>query len=87
MAENPAADRKKVFLLSRKMMKGNKWKTFVLDMSFFGWNFLSVLTLGLLSIFYVNPYNAATIAELYTTLKTKAIDEKYEYYESLNKEI
>lgn len=87
LAENPKIKREEAFKLSKQMMKGNKWDTFVLDMSFFGWNFLSVLTLGLLSIFYVNPYNAATIAELYTTLKTKAIDEKYEYYESLNKEI
>lgn len=86
LAENPKIKRKEAFVLSKQMMKGNKWKTFILDMSFFGWNFLSVLTLGLLSIFYVNPYNAATIAELYATLKEKAIDEKYQYYESLNNE-
>ena len=87
LAENPRIKRKEAFELSKQMMKGNKWKTFILDMSFFGWNFLSVLTLGILSIFYVNPYNAATIAELYATLKTKAIDKKYKYYESLNNEI
>ena len=67
------------------MMKGNKWKTFLLDMSFFGWNFLSVLTFGLLSILYVNPYNAATVAELYSYLKQQAIAEKYEYSEILKK--
>lgn len=87
LAENPRIKRKEAFELSKQMMKGNKWKTFILDMSFFGWNFLSVLTLGILSIFYVNPYNAATIAELYATLKTKAIDQKYKYYESLSNEI
>lgn len=69
LAENPTIKRKDAFLLSKKMMKGNKWRTFILDMSFFGWNFLSVLTFGLLSILYVNPYNAATIAELYVELK------------------
>ncbi|MCI8383968.1 MAG: DUF975 family protein [Clostridia bacterium] len=72
LAENPKIKRKEVFELSKKMMKGNKWKTFVLDISFFGWNFLSVLTLGLLSILYVNPYNASTIAELYVTLRDKS---------------
>ena len=72
LAENPRIKRKEAFELSKQMMKGNKWKTFILDMSFFGWNFLSVLTLGILSIFYVNPYNAATIAELYATLKNKS---------------
>lgn len=71
LAENPKIERKEAFQLSKQMMKGNKWKTFILDMSFFGWNFLSVLTFGLLSILYVNPYNAATIAELYVTLKNK----------------
>jgi len=69
LAENPKMDRKEAFQISKQMMKHNKWKTFVLDMSFFGWNFLSVLTFGLLSILYTNPYNAATIAELYVTLK------------------
>ena len=84
LAENPKAKRKEAFKLSKQMMKGNKWKTFILDMSFFGWNFLSVLTGGLLSIFYVNPYNAATIAELYSTLKKDALKEKYEYYEIIS---
>ena len=69
LADNPEIQRKEAFKLSKQMMKGNKWKTFVLDMSFFGWNFLSVLTFGLLSILYVNPYNSATITELYCTLK------------------
>ena len=84
LAENPKAKRKEAFKLSKQMMKGNKWKTFILDMSFFGWNFLSVLTGGLLSIFYVNPYNAATIAELYSTLRQDALKEKYEYYEIIS---
>lgn len=84
LAENPKIRRKEAFKLSKQMMKGNKWKTFILDMSFFGWNLLSVLTSGLLSILYVNPYNAATIAELYIVLRKQAIKEKYKYYEALN---
>lgn len=84
LAENPKIKRKEAFKLSKQMMKGNKWKTFVLDISFFGWYFLSVLTFGILSVLYVNPYNAATIAELYVILKKQAITEKYEYYEVLD---
>lgn len=76
LAENPNIERKKAFQMSKQMMKKNKWKTFILDISFFGWNVLSVLTLGVLSILYVNPYNAATIAELYITLKSETKDEK-----------
>ena len=71
LAENPTIKRKEAFAISKEMMKGNKWKTFILDLSFFGWNFLYVLTFGLLSILYVNPYNAATNAELYVELKEK----------------
>lgn len=69
LADNPQTKRKDAFELSKQMMKGNKWRTFILDMSFFLWNFLSVLTWGLLSIFWVNPYNSATMAELYIYLK------------------
>lgn len=69
LADNPKIDRKEAFKLSKKMMKGNKWKTFVLDLSFILWNILSLITFGILNILYVNPYKAATVTELYTTLK------------------
>ena len=84
LAENPKIKRREAFKLSKQMMKGNKWRTFILDISFFGWYFFSVLTFGILSILYVNPYNASTIAELYVRLRKRAIAEKYEYYEALN---
>ena len=74
LAENPKIKRKEAFKLSKQMMKGNKWKTFILDISFFGWNLLSIITMGLLSIFYVNPYSAATNAELYIALKEQEIN-------------
>lgn len=78
LAENPKIERKQAFQLSKEMMKGNKWATFVLDVSFFGWNFLSVLTFGILSILYVNPYNATTMAELYVVVKEKIMQKKDE---------
>lgn len=78
LAENPKIKRKEAFKLSKQMMKGNKWKTFILDLSFFGWNFLSVLTFGILSLLYVNPYNAATMTELYVVVKREIMTEKDE---------
>ena len=69
LADNPKIDRKEAFRLSKKMMKGNKWKTFVLDLSFILWNILSLITFGILNILYVNPYKAATVTELYITLR------------------
>ena len=84
LAENPKIQRKKAFKLSKKMMKGNKWKTFILDLSFLGWELLSIFTFGLLNIFYINPYKVATTVELYELLKKQIISQKSEYYEELN---
>lgn len=84
LAENPRIKRKEAFKLSKQMMKGNKWRTFVLDLSFVGWNILSVFTFGLLNILYVNPYKESTLVELYMVLRNQAISEQYEYYENLN---
>lgn len=71
LAENPEIKGKEAIDLSRKMMDGQKWNTFVLDLSFIGWDLLSCLTLGLLGLFYVNPYKYCTGAELYQALKNK----------------
>ena len=84
LAENPKIQRKKAFKLSKEMMKGNKWKTFILDLSFLGWELLSIFTFGLLNIFYINPYKVATTVELYEVLKKQIISQKSEYYEELN---
>lgn len=84
LAENPKTKRKEAFKLSKQMMKGNKWRTFMLDLSFIGWNIVSVFTFGLLNILYVNPYKAFTLVELYMVLRNQAISDKYEYYENLN---
>lgn len=69
MAEHPEIDTKEAFAISKQMMTGNKWDAFVLDLSFLGWEILSVFTCGILSIFYVNPYVCMTNAELYVKLK------------------
>ena len=83
LADNPKIEKKKAFELSKQMMNGNKWKAFVLDLSFIFWNILSILTFGILNILYVNPYKVATSTELYEILKEKAIEDKYNYYEEL----
>ncbi|SNU08864.1 Protein of unknown function [Lachnospiraceae bacterium] len=69
LADNPDMDRKAVFALSKELMTGNKWKAFVLDLSFIGWELLSILTCGILSVFYVNPYIFSTNAALYEKLR------------------
>ena len=69
LAEDPEISGRDAITLSRQMMDGQKWNTFVLDLSFIGWDLLSALTGGLLGLFYVNPYKHATGAELYQVLK------------------
>ena len=71
LADDPTIGGKDAITLSRQMMNGHKWNTFVLDLSFIGWELLSVLTAGLLGLFYVKPYEAATGAELYKVLKNQ----------------
>ena len=65
LADNPDLECKEVFALTKKMMTGYKWEAFVLQLSFFGWYLLSILTCGLLAIFYVEPYRAYTMAAFY----------------------
>ncbi len=69
LGECPDMEREEVLNLSKTMMHGNKWKAFVLDLSFLGWYLLNGMTLGILGIFYLNPYICQTKAALYATLK------------------
>lgn len=72
LAENPELTAKEALNRSRAMMRGNKWNAFVLDLSFLGWNILSACTLGILGVFYVQPYQMLTDAALYERLKQNA---------------
>lgn len=69
LAENPDMNREEVFALSKKMMDGEKWHAFVLDLSFIGWHILGAFTAGILEVFYVVPYQSSTNATLYEALK------------------
>ena len=69
LADHPELSSKEVFAKSKEMMRGQKWHAFVLDLSFIGWEILSLLTLGLLGTFYVTPYRNMTNAALYEKLE------------------
>ena len=71
LAEHPEMSSGEIFARSKEMMQGNKWDTFVLDISFVGWVLLSGITLGILYIFWVGPYIAATDAALYHRISGK----------------
>lgn len=80
-AENPNISRKEAFLQSKRMMKGNKWKAFLLDMSFLGWNMLSILTFGFVGIFYLDPYMTATRTQLYLQIREEFLEKALPGYE------
>ncbi|MBR5375647.1 MAG: DUF975 family protein [Lachnospiraceae bacterium] len=71
LADNPGISANEAITRSRKMMNGNKWKAFCLDLSFFGWIVLALLTCGILAIFWTNPYMLSTQAALYEELKAQ----------------
>lgn len=54
--------------LSRKIMNGKKGELFCLDLSFIGWFLLSMITFGLVWIFYAGPYYVAAKAEFMNEL-------------------
>lgn len=49
---------------SKELMRGNKWRLFCLELSFFGWALLSALTLGI-GTFWLRPYEEAAQASFY----------------------
>lgn len=78
IADDTQISKADAFAKSKEMMNGNKWSAFVLDLSFIGWHILNVCTLGILGIFYVNPYIHQTDAALYQMLKTGSLEEAKE---------
>ena len=68
LADNPAISWREAFAMSERVMQGQKWDSFVLDLSFILWWLLSGVTCGLLDVFFVVPYFGLTSAGLYETL-------------------
>lgn len=84
LAENPSISRSDAFHLSKQLMHGNKWRMFLLHLSFFGWHLLSLFTLGILDFLFVNPYMAGTDAELYMELRRNYVLSRSPGYEAFN---
>lgn len=73
LAVRPDLDYKEALRLSKTIMKGNKLDLFVLELSFIGWEILSLFTCALLNILYVAPYMQATYAEFFNYVREDAI--------------
>ena len=66
--DHPELSAMEVIRKSRELMTGNKWKAFLLDLSFIGWFLLGAITLGLVNVFWTNPYSESANAVFYKDL-------------------
>jgi Predicted integral membrane protein len=55
---------------SQQLMMGNKWRYFVLQLSFIGWWILGAITLGI-GFIWIYPYYKLTMANFYRDLIEK----------------
>ncbi|MBO4901953.1 MAG: DUF975 family protein [Lachnospiraceae bacterium] len=69
LSEDPSVSCIDALKRSRMMMKGQKWKAFVFDLSFIGWYLLTFITCGIVSFFYVHPYKMNADAALYKAVR------------------
>ncbi len=69
LKDHPELSPTEVITRSRQMMNGHKWQAFVLDLSFLGWYILGLLTLGMVNIFWANPYHDNAAAAFYLDLE------------------
>lgn len=68
LADHPEMKPNDAIKASQMMMKGRKWDLFVLDLSFFWWILLGIVTCGLAFI-YVDPYMELSRAAFYESIK------------------
>lgn len=66
-ATNPDITRKEAMARSKQMMDGHIWELFVLQISFFFWYLLIMVTFGL-AVFYVEPYMQCTLTRYHLSL-------------------
>ena len=86
MAENPGITTDRAFSISKSVTTGEKWRIFILDLSFAGWFLLGTLCFGL-GVLFVLPYHQAAHAELYGALRFKAVRENLVNREEIGAEL
>ena len=71
LADNPDMTAKEAIDESKRLMDGNRWRLFCLEISFIGWDLVSLFTLGIASL-WVTPYREAARASFYQEIKSEA---------------
>jgi uncharacterized membrane protein len=70
LKDNPNMKNNEAIELSMAMMDGHKWDLFCLELSFIGWAFLCVLSLGI-GYLWLIPYMYASYAAFYEDVKNE----------------
>ena len=68
LADDPSISPMDAIDKSKAMMKGNKWKYFLLNLRFLGWALLCLLTFGI-GFLWLMPYIQVSIAKFYDDIK------------------
>jgi len=69
MTDNPEMTAKEAIAASIELMEGHKGELFTLGLTFIGWDFLAILSLGI-GYLWLNPYKNAAYAAFYRDLIT-----------------
>ena len=69
LAENPYTPMRDCFRISREMIKGEKWRTFLISLILFPLKFLSSATYRLTGVFFSEPFVEVFYAEYYMHLR------------------
>lgn len=67
LKDNPEFSALEAITESRKRMKGYKWKYFLMNLSFIGWVFIAVFTLGI-GFLWLTPYISTANATFYNEI-------------------
>lgn len=81
--EHPDIDIRDAFRQSKKIMRGRKWRLFMLDLSFIGWALLTIITCGL-GFLFLAPYQCTARAHFYLAAKKEYKEINYNYTEGEN---
>ena len=73
LAEHPEIKASDAIKMSKQMMRGNKGKYFVLELSFIGWFLLCCLTLGV-GFLFLSPYIQTANAEFFNEVSGKNVE-------------
>ena len=86
MADNPEIGIKNALKMSKKITKGYKGKIFVMYLSFVGWSYLTIFTLGI-GLLWLIPYMQISYVNLYDELKNQSIEKSICTFEEFTKTV